>query len=287
MKRILQATLLGVCSLVLISCAKSGFVSSADKLEIDLDAEFMEKAREEAGKLPAELNQEDLAYRGELSPTIYYHPMIQDELNGCKTGRWQTLMGGKGVELMKVCSTTYQTCAMEGSCQINRQKVVRSFNYSSMVGGQYIFVEMKKGADCFYGMGVSSSCLDPFYTVAADMTHHKPGEVIYVPKVAGLILPNGEKHTGFFVVRDRGGAIKGPHRFDFFSGTWAWDDPKNPFFQLQLADKGKRFAYFRVTGPTAEKVLKAREYPSLPDNVVEMESFITPWPFDDVSESVD
>jgi len=221
---------------------------------------------------PDEAYPNDFQFRGELTPTVYFHPLLRDEENNCKSGKWKALRGAKGVELMTVCSTTLQVCAMEGTCQISRKTRTRSFNYRGMSGGQYVFFELLPG-DCSYGYGVKSSCLDPFYTVAADLKHHNPGDVIYIPKVAGVILPNGKKHSGFFIVRDSGGMIKGPHRFDFYSGTLKWNDPRNPFYRIQLSDSNRRFAYSRVSGTTALKVLNERAYPNLPKADVPMQMF--------------
>jgi len=223
---------------------------------------------------PEEAYPNDFQFRGELTPTVYFHPLLRDEENNCKSGIWKSLRGAKGVVLMTVCSTTLQVCAMEGTCQISRKERTRSFNYRGMSGGQYVFFELLPG-DCSFGYGVKSSCLDPFYTVAADLKHHNPGDVIYIPKVAGMILPNGKKHSGFFIVRDSGGLIKGPHRFDFYSGTLKWNDPRNPFYRIQLSDSNRRFAYSRVSGATALKVLNERAYPNLPkvDLLMQMFSF--------------
>jgi 3D (Asp-Asp-Asp) domain-containing protein len=68
-----------------------------------------------------------------------------------------------------------------------------------------------------FGKGNKSNPLVPFYSVAADQTLFKFGQIIFVPKAVGLKLPNGKTHDGFFRVDDVGGAIKGNH-FDFFTG---------------------------------------------------------------------
>jgi 3D (Asp-Asp-Asp) domain-containing protein len=207
----------------------------------------------------------DLQAQGDLSPTIYFHALLRDEGSSCSSGRLVNLYGEKGVTLMRVCSNTLSVCAMEGSCQIARGDKIRSFNYEGQANGHFVFFEIQPG-ECVYGYGVQSSCLDPFFTVAADARFHKAGEVLYVPKVAGLVLPNGSKHSGYFVVRDQGGRIKGQHRFDFFSGNLKWDDPRNPFFKIELGDQNKKFAYSIVHGETAKKVLRERNYPNLPAN---------------------
>ena len=59
-------------------------------------------------------------------------------------------------------------------------------------------------------------CLDPYYSVAADLDIYKLGTVVYVPSFVGVLLPSGVNHDGYFVVRDSGSSIKGYGRFDFF-----------------------------------------------------------------------
>lgn len=250
-----------LCGHLLLACGNTGFrASEADWLE-GLDSS--QKAADETAQLPTDFAKEDFAYKGDLIPSNYYHPLIRDELNACKSGQFVSLRGERGVELMKVCSSTLSECAMEGSCQIARGEDVRSFNYQGLSGGRYVFFEITSGG-CVYGYGVQSTCLDPFYTVAADLRYHKAGEVIYVPKVAGVVLPNGSLHSGYFIVRDGGGAIKGANRFDFYSGSLTWNDDRNPFYGLQISDPKKRFSYFRVDGETATSIRQVRAYPKLP-----------------------
>ncbi len=239
--------------LVLAACGPRGFQSSEVGLE------------EEPVMLEEVLANDDLASRAELSPSIYFHPLIRDEENNCKTEKWTSLRGKGGVELMKVCSTTLKICAMEGSCQVQRAGKIRSFNYQGTSNGHYVFFEIPKDG-CVFGYGVGSVCLDPFHTVAADLSVWKPGSVIYIPKVLGAKLPNGEIHSGFFIVRDTGEAIKGPHRFDFFTGSLHWNDPRNPFRALSLADTDQKLTYYRVQGETALRIRKERAYPRFPES---------------------
>jgi 3D (Asp-Asp-Asp) domain-containing protein len=247
-----------VVSLILVGCGGEGFRSQMAGL--DGDPEVLGIA---SGEIPDGFNEDDFSPRAELKPTIYYHPLIVDEFNNCRSGEWTSLRNKDGVQLMRVCSTTYKTCTLEGSCQIQRDEVIRSFNYEGKGNGYYTFFEIKEGG-CVFGYGVKSTCLDPYYTLAADLDFHEVGSVIFVPKVKGTKLPNGEFHTGFFVVRDSGGAIKGAHRFDFFTGSLHWNDSRNPFRGLGLADPNKRFAYYRVSGATASQVRRDRAYPLLP-----------------------
>lgn len=198
---------------------------------------------------------------GVITPTVYYFPIIDESKVSCKDK--VSLFNKKGISLIRICQSTLAACALQGSCAIVQGDKLRSFNVAGRTQGQNRFFEMTDDP-CKYGYGVKNSCLDPFYTVAADLTIYKPGDVIYVPAVAGLHLPNGSEHHGYFVVRDTGGAIKGKGRFDFFSGFYSWRDQKNPFVKLGLASKKTRLPYYQVSGKKVGMVLQSRRFPSLP-----------------------
>jgi 3D (Asp-Asp-Asp) domain-containing protein len=205
----------------------------------------------------------DFVSQGTLVPSIYYTPMLFDNDSVCPSNQKVSLRSSKGISLMMVCPQTLSECKLEGSCRISQGGMVRSFNVAGGSSMAPFFEELGK-EDCFFGYGVGSVCLDPFYTVAADLRYYKPGDVIYVPALVGGVLPNGEKHTGYLVVRDRGGGIHGPNRFDFFSGTLNWKDPANLFGKLNLGDKNTRVAYYSVRGESAKRILQGRAYPKMP-----------------------
>lgn len=101
--------------------------------------------------------------------------------------------------------------------------------------------KVKRPANCkTTATSASGKCLLSYFSVAADPRYFRMGDVIHVPELAGTLVPlHGRmvEHPGFFVVHDKGGAINGPGRFDFFVGT---DDPfssKGPFNQKGLGDK--------------------------------------------------
>lgn len=198
---------------------------------------------------------------GVLKPTVYYFVVLNEDEKSCDKKTY--LHGAGGKKLLSVCPKTAEACGLQGSCAVVQDGKRHTFNILGRVDGQDRFFEVdEKG--CRFGYGVNSSCLDPFYTLAADLTIYKPGEVIYVPAVVGLELPDGSKHTGYFVIRDQGRGIKGRGRFDFYSGFYSWLDPKNPFNKLGLGDVNTNIPYFRVTGETAKKILQVRAYPQLP-----------------------
>lgn len=200
---------------------------------------------------------------GVLKSTIYYFPTINEDEKKCDAKNKRVLHGSGGKELIEVCSSTEETCGEQGTCAVVQNGKTRTFNVLGRFKGQDRYFEISKDG-CVFGYGVRSSCLDPFYTVAADLKIYKPGEVIFVPAVEGLDLPDGTKHTGFFVIRDKGRGIVGRGRFDFFSGTLHWADSKNPFKKLGLGDVQTNIPYYKVVGVKASSVLKERSYPRLP-----------------------
>ncbi|MGE3757740.1 MAG: 3D domain-containing protein, partial [Pseudobdellovibrionaceae bacterium] len=196
---------------------------------------------------------------GTVRPTVYYFPIIEETPKSCTDSSKRSLLDKNGDALAKVCPETYRACALQGTCMIVRGKNKKSFN----VAGRDIvqrFMEMKEG-ECPYGYGVKNICLDPFYTIAADLSIYKPGDVIYMPSLREVDLPNGEKHSGYFVVRDTGNNIKGKGRFDFFTGFLNWRDVQNPFSKIGLASKNTKLEYFKVPEDIAQSILQSRAYP--------------------------
>jgi len=141
-------------------------------------------------------------------------------------------------------------------------KNVKSYNYHTRVDGRSRF-EQADTEKCPYGYGVRRSCLDPYFTVAADRRYYKPGDVIFVPKLVGLKLSDGITHDGFLIVRDIGEKIKGPRRFDFFTGIHTHLSNNNPIANEGFADYSSRFKFRRATEKETEVVQHLRNYPGL------------------------
>ena len=157
---------------------------------------------------------------------------------------------------------------MEGTCQIQQGSKKVLLNVSAIRDGERRFVVIED-SECVYGggdrrdkvKGYKIMCLDPYYSLAADLTIYNLGDVIYIPSAVGIILPNGSTHDGYFVVRDSGGAIKGYGRFDFFSG---FDSSFNPLKMAGFSDKDNNVPYYLVMGSEAEQFLRKRNFPSIP-----------------------
>lgn len=230
----------------------------------------------DASKIIPGASNDDFVGSAQMSPTIYYIKTL-DENSGeysCASGQKVTMLGKDQKELLKVCPKTYAKCKLEGSCTIVQGDKRIPINYSNQVKYEvegktytkYLFFIFDVNI-CPYGLGVRNGlCLDPYYTVAADLTVYKVGEVIFIPALVGLDMGRGVRHHGFVIVRDMGHSIKGRGRFDFFTGYQTAVNPKNPFKAMKLADSTTRLKYYRVKiGSSVEKFVKGmRNYPLTP-----------------------
>lgn len=86
---------------------------------------------------------------------------------------------------------------------------------------------------CTTAEGAWGDCLTPFVSVAADPRYYRVGDYIRMPGLKGkrITMPDGRvvEHPGFLIVQDTGGAIKGPNRFDFFTGALGQYNKANAF----------------------------------------------------------
>lgn len=245
------------------ACGPQGFDASTFEGGLDLNPDVSS-----AHLLGGQQNSQDVASTGIVKPTIYYFPSINEDDSSCTANR--SLTGKNGSPLARVCAKTIQACTLQGSCAVIQEDRLRTFNVIEEVRGQHLFFETTDD-ECKFGYGVESSCLDPFYTVAADLNIYDPGDVIYIPALRGLELPNGSKHNGFFIVRDKGNGIVGEGRFDFFSGYFSWKHEENPFTKMGLGDKNNRLRYYKIKGATAKAVRNHRDFPNLPENSIDIQ----------------
>ncbi|MBC7464375.1 MAG: hypothetical protein H7256_00140 [Bdellovibrio sp.] len=172
-----------------------------------------------------------------------------------------------GNVLFNACQEVYAGCEMEGTCLIQQKSKKLLLNVDDVRDGERHFVVLKDSG-CAYGQGArrdkvkgyKTMCLDPYYSVAADLRIYNLGDVIYIPSAVGILLPNGTTHDGYFVVRDSGGAIKGYGRFDFFSG---FKSNSNPLKLAGFSDKDNNVPYFVVKGSQASQILEKRNFPTI------------------------
>jgi 3D (Asp-Asp-Asp) domain-containing protein len=188
----------------------------------------------------------------------------------CKPEEKISMAGMDEKELVRVCPRTYRDCLMEGTCVVAQGDKHIPINYShrSKTSGKFLF-KLFDVNRCPYGLGVQENmCLDPYYSVAADLAVYKPGDVIFVPSLVGLDMGNGRRHHGFFIVRDMGHRIKGRGRFDFFTGYHSDVSAKNLFRKLQLGDKNTRLKYYLLKNNSTLNlfVKKLRNFPAIPSS---------------------
>lgn len=213
--------------------------------------------------------KEDFVGFNMLSPTIYFKAIIDeaDAKYACNEADKISVIQYQGKEIAKLCPKTYAQCKLEGSCAVtqgNQRIPLNVRGEQDALGGRIAFdiIDVKR---CPFGYGVQGSCLDPYYTVAADLSIYKPGDVIFVPDLVGIDMGNGEKHHGFFIIRDRGYKILGRGRFDFFTGYDKDTDSKNLFKKFKLGDVKTKMKYYLVKNPSKlNKFIKGmRNYPHL------------------------
>lgn len=206
-----------------------------------------------------------------LTPTIYFKPTIRVSEKVCSADKQRELLSVEGYTLETVCESDYRQCLLQGSCFVMRADgVVTSYNYHSTREGvaRFVVVDMKR---CPFGYGVKNSCLDPYFSAAADMEYYKAGDVIFIPRLVGASLPSGEIHDGFVVIRDVGQAIKGVARFDFFTGFYDHRARENTFARLGFGDPKNRIEFRMATEEEAELARQRRGYPGLKQSVLEQE----------------
>lgn len=200
---------------------------------------------------------------GVLSPTIYYRPVIRSTAQECGTENRHEVLTPEGKSLLQLCEPSFQACLREGSCLIIQGDRKVSLGYGGRHHGEATFVEVPR-ENCPYGRGADDDvCLDPYFSVAADLSVYHLGDVIYVPALRGLRLPDGEIHDGYLVVRDEGGGVKGPGRFDFFTGYLSHLSRENSLARLGFGDPDQHFDFQRVSGDRARQIRERRAYPGL------------------------
>lgn len=197
---------------------------------------------------------------GMIIPTIYYLPVIYNDLMYCLPSNKVPVVDTRGQILTKICSTHYKDCALQGSCVVIEKDQRIRISVSSVRLGVTTFSRVAEST-CPNGQTGAGICVDPFHSIAADLSIYKLGDVIFVPAIAGIKLPDESQHSGYFIVRDTGSAIKGKGRFDFYTGYYGLNHPKNVFVKYQLGDKNTRLPYYKVVDTIAQKVRSSRNFP--------------------------
>lgn len=197
-----------------------------------------------------------------LSPTLYFIPILDTQKLDCGAEARQSIKNIQGDIIAQMCDSDYKVCLYQGTCLLSESNGLRMINFTTRRGKIPLFSDKIK-KECPYGLGLKNICLDPYYTLAGDLNFHKLGDVVFIPSVRGLKLPNGQTHDGYFIIRDSGSNLKSEKRFDFFTGFDNESDITNVFNKLGLNDKENRFVYKKVGRTLATKVRIRRNYPRL------------------------
>lgn len=211
------------------------------------------------------------------SPTVYYIPVYGNSQSRatCSARDMKNVKNDKGEILTKLCASEIKNCAMQGSCYYVDNTKISLLAYLKAnpqahkpQEGAYLFRVSQRNMTCPQGVGVKNICLDPYRNVAADPRYYSAGDVIFVPLLVGAVLPNGEVHDGYFIVRDQGGAIRGEDRFDFFIG---FDDPyaEHVFKRRGLSEKKNMIEYYRALPEQTAQFQAEREFPFAPNAVTQ------------------
>ena len=210
-----------------------------------------------AQELPSQVNPVDSQKISSLLPTTYFLPQEKNISCVGQYGGNGTVYTGKeksqileldGSLIATVCTRFYRYLTMEGSAVLKNQIAI---NYSGVVGNQKRFHALDR---CAFGEGTRKDlCLLPYHSLAADNKVHKIGDVIYIPKADGIVLPDGSIHEGFFIVRDTGGAFTGVggQRVDMFTGT---DPDNNNKFREAGFERTRPLEAFKINGASAEAI---------------------------------
>lgn len=198
----------------------------------------------------------------EMSPTIYYKPTIHVDKKKCSANELADMKDPEGRILTTLCNEDFELCLLQGSCFVEHEGKIKSFNYHSKKKGEHRFTEVNL-SKCPYGFGVKGHCLDPYFSVAADLTYYSLGDVIFVPRLQGALLPNGEIHDGYLIVRDTGSKIIGPLRFDFFTGFLNHLSPDNPLARIGFGDPKNKFEFKKLSESEAQSIREKRNYPNI------------------------
>lgn len=201
-----------------------------------------------------------------ITPTVYYIPVYDQSQLSCVDKK--IMKDVKGKAIATVCKNVFDSCLMQGTCQIRQGGQSTLVNVSSVIESERRFLVLKNNV-CIFGTGSlkgqssKAMCLDPYYSVAADLSIYNVGDVIYIPSVTGTAMPDGTMHDGYFIVRDSGSAIKGYGRFDFFTG-FSLNKSQSPLVQLGFGDMQTNVPYYVVSGSQSDEILKKRNFPKIP-----------------------
>lgn len=193
-----------------------------------------------------------------------------------------SILNPKGQEILKLCKADYRSCKFEGTCIVETQTGLIGLAYHSTdEEREKTYFSQVDTKICPFGYGYVSGkvykqiktkhlCLDPFFSVSADLTVYNIGDVLFVPRLQGLELPTGEVHDGFVIVRDSSAFHEGAgdFRITFFTGFFNAENRSNSFARIGLTDVDNHQEFRLATPEEALTVRLKRNFPSLPASLL-------------------
>lgn len=180
---------------------------------------------------------------GKIFPTFYN---IAEEVyhTGEKTVALYDLQGKL---IARVTQDFRDDLDMEGTGRLEDGRVL---NVGQRVDGVWKYVVLPRGS---YGLGIYGHYLYPYRAAAIDFDYLCEkgsfagcststvnnrkllvGALLYIPRLEGMPLPNGDIHDGYVCAQDIGGAIK-KDRIDLFVGPSGGGNPYLPVCQSHNA----------------------------------------------------
>ena len=141
---------------------------------------------------------------------VTYYWVAEEDERYDALERSEPLLDRQGRVLARVSRAFRQAIELEGTGRLRDGRVL---NVAGRVAGELRFVEILEP----YGLGVESRPLEPFISVAADLSALGVGDRLRIEEFAGFLRPDGRVHDGMFRVDDTGSAIRGK-RIDVFIG---------------------------------------------------------------------
>jgi len=157
------------------------------------------------GELPP-----DVTLLGVFVPTIY---RILDEATAEWSGETPTepLLSQDGHLLATIGPALKRQLDLEGSARLRDGRIV---NVAEKVKGKFRYLIVRNAP---FGVAMPGYKLVPYRTISVDPRRIKLGTVLYLPALAGIVLPSGEVHDGFCFAHDTGQGIVG-NRIEIFVG---------------------------------------------------------------------
>lgn len=195
-------------------------------------------------------------------PGLYYLPILEGKKLACEKQNARPIKNSDRQIIAYLCEDEHKICVKQGTCLLSEANGLRMINFNSRRAAAPVYSEKTK-RECPYGLGYKDVCLDPYHTISANFRFHRLGEVIYIPSVRGLKLPNGETHEGYFIVRDSAAHLGTAQEMDFFTGFDNEIEATNVFRKLGLGDNKNRFIYQKAPDDIASLVRRKRSYPKI------------------------